>query len=222
MVERHWQGKTAVLLGENPVQFPLSPPLFSHALTWDWTGTCALSGRDSFSEPWQGVLKAKFDIHYNRGSIRTAQKIMCFHCKELSVLYRETATVIERFCRICKCSASTKCKLSSVDFGVVYANHWALKYCGNVSEFSWEVNRRNVWTAGVSAAEIVGSRMRWEVDQGGVSVVAGIFMAAFIAKTVCGVGWGHHETSFGTVWIQFIEYCHFSSLPGRYAVFQVA
>jgi len=41
--------------------------------------------------------------------------------------------------------------------------------------------------------------MRWKVDQDGVAIVAGIFLAAIIAKTGCGVGWGHHETSFGTV-----------------------
>jgi hypothetical protein len=74
-----------------------------------------------------------------------------------------------------------------------------LKYCGIVSEFAWKVNRRNVWTAGVSATGIVGSRMRWEVDQDGVAVVTGIFLAAFIAKTGCRMGWGDHEPSFGTV-----------------------
>jgi len=119
---------------------------------------------------------------------------MCFHYKELSLLCRETATVIERFCGICKCCACAKCKLSCVDLGGACANHWALKYCGIICEFAWKVNRRNVWTAGVPAAGIVGSRMRWEGDQDGVAVVAGIFLAAFTAKTGCGVGWGDHET----------------------------
>ena len=32
--------------------------------------------------------------------------------------------------------------------------------------------------------------MRWEVDQDGVAVMAGIFLAAFIAKTGCVVRWG--------------------------------
>ena len=86
------------------------------------------------------------------------------------MLYRETATFIERFCGICKCCAWTKCKLSCVDLGGAYANHLALKYCSFVSEFAWKVNRRNVWTAGVSAAGILGSRMRWEDDQDGVAV----------------------------------------------------
>lgn len=114
------------------------------------------------------------------------------------MLYREIATVIERFCGICKCSACTQCKLSSVDLGGLYANHWALKYCAIISEFACEVNRRNVWTVGVSAAEIVGSRMRWEVDQNGVAVVAGIFLAAFIAKM--GAWWGGGITKHH--WVQ--------------------
>lgn len=98
------------------------------------------------------------------------------------MLYRETATLIEIFCGICKCCAWTKCKLSCVDLGCAYANQWALKYCGIVSEFAWKVNRRNVWTAGVSAAAIVASRMRWEVDQDGVAVVADIFLGPSLRK----------------------------------------
>jgi hypothetical protein len=34
------------------------------------------------------------------------------------------------------------------------------------------------------------SRMRWEVDQVGVAVVAGIFLVTFVTKTGCGLGWG--------------------------------
>jgi hypothetical protein len=47
-------------------------------------------------EPWQGLLKAEVNMHYNKGSFRTAQKTVCFHYKELSVLYGETATFLLR------------------------------------------------------------------------------------------------------------------------------
>jgi hypothetical protein len=83
------------------------------------------------------------------------------------------------------------------------------------------VNRRNVWTAGVSAAGIVVSRMRWEVDQVGVAVVAGIFLAAFIAKTGC--GWGGGITKHRSIPCEYNFYSIVTtSVPGRYAVFQVA